>query len=176
MCDKTASPGRIDALLWTVRRGVPILVLVFAGMLYIGARFTVGVNEQVQKCLLPPYDFFLVDRHDHRLERGHLIAFWAGARMGPWFPPDLMVVKRLVGLPGDRVVVGPTQTTVNGVLVGEGLDVAPTLKRPPEDFVREFVLGEDALWIMGDTRNSFDARYWEVLPIDQVIGRAYGLW
>jgi conjugal transfer pilin signal peptidase TrbI len=62
------------------------------------------------------------------------------------------------------------------VVVGEGLDVAPTLKRPPEDFVRELVLDENALWIMGDTRNSFDARYWGVLPIDQVIGQAYGLW
>ena len=144
-------------------------------MLYLGARFTLGVNGQVQKCL-PPYSFFLVDRHDDRLERGRILAFWAGLRMAPWFPPDLMVVKRLVGLPGDRIVVNATQTTVNGVVVGEGLDVAPTLQRPAGDFVRELVLGEDELWIMGDTRDSFDARYWGPLPIDQVIGRGYGLW
>ena len=40
-------------------------------MLYIGTRFTLGVNGQVQKCL-PPYSFFLVDRHDDRLERGRI--------------------------------------------------------------------------------------------------------
>jgi conjugal transfer pilin signal peptidase TrbI len=176
----SGAPARTAAaldrpLVWTLKRGLPILVLVFAGMLYIGARFTFGVNGQVQKCL-PPYSFFLVDRHDDRLERGRTIAFWAGARMAPWFPPDLMVVKRLVGLPGDHVVVSPTATTVNGVVVGEGLDVAPTLKRPPADFVRDFVLGEGELWIMGDTRDSFDARYWGPLPTHQIIGGAYGLW
>ena len=40
-------------LVWTLKRGLPMLVLVFAGMLYIGARFTLGVNGQVQKCLPP---------------------------------------------------------------------------------------------------------------------------
>ena len=168
-------PSSGSGLVWTLKRGLPILVLVFAGMLYLGARFTLGVNGQVQKCL-PPYSFFLVDRHDDRLERGRTLAFWAGLRMAPWFPPDLMVVKRLVGLPGDRIVVSAEATTVNGVVVGEGLDVAPTLARPAGDFVRELVLGEDELWIMGDTRDSFDARYWGPLPTHQVIGGAYGLW
>jgi len=162
-------------LVWTLKRGLPILVLVFAGMLYIGTRFTFGVNGQVQKCL-PPYSYFLIDRHDDRLERGRTLAFWAGSRMQPWFPPDLMVVKRLVGLPGDRIVVSAEATTVNGVVVGEGLDVAPTLKRPPTDFVRDLVLGEGELWIMGDTRDSFDSRYWGPLPTHQIIGGAYGLW
>ena len=97
-------PSSGSGLVWTLKRGLPILVLVFAGMLYLGTRFTLGVNGQVQKCL-PPYSFFLVDRHDDRLERGRILAFWAGLRMAPWFPPDLMVVKRLVGLPGDRIVV-----------------------------------------------------------------------
>jgi conjugal transfer pilin signal peptidase TrbI len=168
-------PSSGSGLVWTLKRGLPILVLVFAGMLYLGARFTLGVNGQVQKCL-PPYSFFLVDRHDDRLERGRILAFWAGLRMAPWFPPDLMVVKRLVGLPGDRIVVSAEATTVNGLVVGEGLDVAPTLQRPAADFERELVLGPKELWIMGDTRDSFDSRYWGSLPIDQVIGRGYGLW
>jgi glyoxylase-like metal-dependent hydrolase (beta-lactamase superfamily II) len=29
-------------LVWTLKRGLPMLVLVFAGMLYLGARFTLG--------------------------------------------------------------------------------------------------------------------------------------
>ena len=164
-----------SALLWTLKRGLPILLALFALMLYVGARFALGVNGQVQKCL-PPYSYFLIDRHDDRLERGRILAFWGGARMQPWFPPDLMVVKRLVGLPGDHIAVSAAATTVNGVPVGEGLDVAPTLGRPADAFTRELVLGPGELWIMGDTRDSFDSRYWGPLPTHQVIGRAYGLW
>jgi len=51
-----------------------------------------------------------------------------------------------------------------------------TLKRPPDDFLRDDVVPPGHLWMMGATADSFDSRYWGFLHEQQVIGRAYALW
>jgi conjugal transfer pilin signal peptidase TrbI len=150
------------------------LLLVLGAMRYGGSRYRVAVNDQVAKCL-PPYKVFLVDRHDRVVERGSLYAFFAGERMAPFFPLETIVVKRVVGGPGDHVTVTPANTRVNGETVGEGLDLARTLGQPEGRYARELDLAQDDLWIMGATRDSFDSRYWGPLPSHQIIGRAYAL-
>ena len=65
---------------------------------------------------------------------------------------------------------------INGAKVGEGLALAGTLKRPPEDFLRDDIVPPGHLWMMGATADSFDSRYWGFLPEQRVIGRAYALW
>jgi conjugal transfer pilin signal peptidase TrbI len=158
----------------TIRHGLPVLLLVLTSMLYLGTRFRIAIDDQVDKCL-PPYTVFLVDRHDDAIERGGLYAFPAGERMAPFFPIQMQVIKRVVGLPGETVSVTAQTTRVEGRTVGEGLDLAGTLGSPAATFVREVVVPADALWIMGATRDSFDSRYWGPLPRQQIIGRAYAL-
>lgn len=84
---------------------------------------------------------------------------------------DIPFVKRVVGLPGDRVVVrrgGPT--TVNGEpFVVEGA--------VPADYNRTFaVVPEGRLLVLGDNRSgSCDSHRWmpnPFVPIDNVIGQA----
>jgi conjugal transfer pilin signal peptidase TrbI len=150
------------------------LLLVLGAMLYGGSRYRVAINDQEAKCL-PPYKVFLVDRHDRLVERGSLYAFFAGERMAPFFHLETIVVKRVVGGPGDHVTVTPAVTRVNGETVGEGLDLAHTLGQPEGRYVRELDLAPDHLWFMGATRDSFDSRYWGPLPSHQIIGRAYAL-
>ena len=170
--DIAASPEA--RLARTIRRGLPALLVVLALMVYLGTRYRIAINDQVDKCL-PPYTVFLVDRHDRALERDGLYAFLAGERMAPFFPMQMQVIKRVVGLPGDRVSVTPETTRVDGRTVGEGLALAGTLGMPAAHFVREVVVPADAVWIMGATRDSFDSRYWGSLPRHQIIGRAYAL-
>jgi conjugal transfer pilin signal peptidase TrbI len=158
----------------TIRHGLPVLILVLASMLYLGTRFRIAIDDQVDKCL-PPYTVFLVDRHDDAIERDGLYAFPAGERMAPFFPMQMQVIKRVVGLPGDSVSVTEQTTRVEGETVGQGLDLAGTLGTPAARFVREVVVPVDAVWIMGATRDSFDSRYWGPLPRQQIIGRAYAL-
>jgi conjugal transfer pilin signal peptidase TrbI len=95
--------------------------------------------------------------------------------MAPFFAPEMLVIKQVVGGPGDRVKVTEATTKVNAQTVGAGLDLAKTLAKPKEQFVRELEVPQDALWIMGATRDSFDSRYWGPLPMHQIIGRAYAL-
>jgi len=42
-------------------------------------------------------------------------------------------------------------------------------------FRQGLVVPDDQFWVMGDTRDSFDARYWGLLSMQQVRGRAYAL-
>ncbi|EGV20605.1 signal peptidase I [Thiocapsa marina] len=158
----------------TIRHGLPALLVVLASMLYFGTRFRIAIDDQVDKCL-PPYTVFLVDRHDSAIARDGLYAFPAGERMAPFFPMQMQVIKRVVGLPGETVSVTEQTTRVDGRTVGEGLDLAGTLGTPAATFVREVVVPADALWIMGATRDSFDSRYWGPLPRHQIIGRAYAV-
>jgi signal peptidase I len=83
---------------------------------------------------------------------------------------DIPFVKRVVGLPGDQVVVREGQTFVNGeVFVVEGA------RRP--DYEREFSpVPEDSLLVLGDNRpDSCDSSRFEpdpFVPQDNVIGQA----
>jgi conjugal transfer pilin signal peptidase TrbI len=62
------------------------------------------------------------------------------------------------------------------VPVGEGLALAPALGQLPEVFTREDAVPTGTVWMMGDTRDSFDSRYWGPLPMAQIRGRAYALY
>ena len=158
---------------FVVRAGLGLLVLAALG-LYLGTRFRVGVDSQVYKCL-PPYSVWLIDRYDRVLIRGVTYSFFAGDAMAPFFGSGQRVVKRLRGLPGDQVIVTFERTTVNGVTIGTGLALAAALHQPPAVFARQVILPSDVVWVMGDTPDSFDSRYWGPLAIVQIRGRAYAL-
>jgi conjugal transfer pilin signal peptidase TrbI len=158
---------------WLVRAALALGVLAALG-LYLGSRFRIGIDAQVHQCL-PPYRIWLIDRHDRRPARGATFAFVAGVSMQPYFAPGQIVIKRVAGIPGDRVTVTPARTTVNGVEVGVGLALAAQLARPVSAFVRETTVDAASVWMMGGTPDSFDSRYWGPLPGVQLRGRAYAL-
>jgi conjugal transfer pilin signal peptidase TrbI len=165
--------NRMASRTFVARAGLGLLVLAALG-LSLGTRFRLGIDSQVHQCL-PPYSVWLIDRYDRTLVRGATYSFFAGDAMAPFFGPGQRVVKRLMGLPGDQVTVTSERTAVNGVTVGTGLALAFTLHQPPDAFARQVTLPTDAVWMMGDTHDSFDARYWGQLPIVQIRGRAYAL-
>jgi signal peptidase I len=91
-------------------------------------------------------------------ERGHVIVFDHPQEHGT----DL--IKRVVGIAGDRVEGRDGQVWVNGSASGPSSDFAP-LQVP-----------KDQLFVMGDNRgNSADSRYWGFVPLGLVRGRAFGV-
>jgi conjugal transfer pilin signal peptidase TrbI len=176
----TDAPIEVD----TGRRPVPwprfllraslALLLVLGTGAYLAGRFHIGYDDQDHQCL-PPHRWFLIDRHDRDITQGETIAF-AALGLGPYFRDGQIIIKHAAGVPGDRIQVDPERVRINGAKVGEGLALAGTLKRPPQDFLREDVVPPGHLWVMGATADSFDSRYWGFLPGGQVIGRAYALW
>ena len=98
--------------------------------------------------------------------------------------PERDFIKRVVGLPGDRVEGREKTVLVNGDKFPDThtyhLDakVYPAESMLPEVYRRRDSFGpvavpSDHFWAMGDNRdNSYDSRYWGPVPRDNIKGRA----
>ncbi len=85
--------------------------------------------------------------------------------------PRLRIVKRVVGLPGDRVAVEGDRCWVNGMSYGETDDAGPT--RPPAS-ARTWTLGEDEWLLLGDAPYaSTDSRDFGPVSRDLIHARAW---
>lgn len=109
-------------------------------------------------------DVVLVSRHapdPGSLERGDLVVFA--------MPTDgARAVKRVVGLPGESVVV------LDGVLQVDGRAVPEAYVDPrwvDGYYTRTFEVPDDAVLVMGDNRpNSVDSRDYGPVPADDLLG------
>jgi signal peptidase I len=80
-------------------------------------------------------------------------------------------VKRVVGLPGDRIAVHGGHVIRNGRLAREPF--AAPCGGGPECDLAAIVVPPGHYFLMGDNRgNSDDSRYWGPVPRGQIIGRA----
>jgi signal peptidase I len=119
-------------------------------------------------------DRVLANRFIYRFrdpERGEIVVF------NP--PPDVVqacgaggtYVKRIIGLPGDRIAQRNGVVYVNGSPLDE-----PYLqpgRRGGQDF-GPLTLGPDEYWLMGDNRQqSCDSRRWGPVPRSDLIGPVF---
>ncbi|OAI17086.1 signal peptidase I [Methylomonas koyamae] len=161
------------ALGWFLLKALPILLFVLAVERYVGQRFLIGGDDQVDRCL-PDKWIYLIDTQDKDIWRGDLMAFRA-ERMAPYFKDGQIIVKIAAGVTGDHIQVDGRQTTINGSSIIEGLPLAEKLKKPAASFERDETIPPAAYWVTGQTAKSFDSRYWGYVYDHQVIGRAYAL-
>ncbi len=112
---------------------------------------------------------------DRAIKRGDVVVFK--------FPqdPERDFVKRVIGLPGDRLELHRKQVYINGQAIPqpyvEFLE-PPSSDGPPKvDDLREeygpVTVPTDQYFMMGDNRdNSQDSRYWGFMPLSYVKGEA----
>jgi len=76
-------------------------------------------------------------------------------------------IKRIVGLPGDKLEIRNHKTYVNGKEVYE-----PYVTDQSKNDFGPVVVPKDSVFVMGDNRNnSDDSRVWGFLPIQNITGR-----
>jgi len=100
------------------------------------------------------------------LKRGDVIVFK--------YPhsPDVAYVKRLIGLPGDKVEMVGRKLYINGNPLEENYT---QYIDPGSEYERygPYQVPEGQYFAMGDNRdNSQDSRFWGFVPRDHIIGRA----
>ena len=102
-----------------------------------------------------------------RPARGDIVAF-RHERSAP-----SVYLKRIIGLPGDRIAVSRGIVFVNGAKLAE-----PYVRYPDTRTFPPVTVPAGALYVLGDNRaNSDDSRFWGFVGQGDVIGKAVaGIW
>ncbi len=205
-------PEKEPLLVEYARSFFPIVLIVLLLRSFLVEPFRIPSGSMMPTLLIG--DFILVNKYTYGVrlpvintkivemgkpERGDIVVFR--------FPKDPTVdyIKRIVGLPGDRVAYYHKQIYLNGAPVkqtplgdyeGAGQTDNPwgaeTLvsedlgsvthdilvhKGEPSAKEGEFTVPEGHYFVMGDNRdNSNDSRFWGAVPESNLVGRAFFIW
>ena len=141
--------------------------LVLAVVLYFGIN-AISVRVRVDGYSMTPTlqngEYILVNKLAYKTgqpQRGDIVVFV--------FPvdPHEDLIKRVIGLPGERVAIHNGTVTIDDVQINEPYIAAAPL------YDGEWVVSEGQLFVLGDNRNeSKDSHQWGLLPVENVVGKA----
>ncbi|HKY84775.1 MAG TPA: signal peptidase I [Anaerolineales bacterium] len=162
----STSPGcgaRLARMLGELLQTVVVATIIFLAVNLVTAR--IRVEGSSMEPSLHDGELVVINRLAYRWgapQRGDIVVFH--------FPldPDRRFIKRVIGLPGEHVVVGDGQVTVDGVRLDE-----PYIAASPR-YTGEWEIQPGQLFVLGDNRNnSSDSQTWGAVPLDQLIGKAW---
>jgi signal peptidase I len=188
----------------------PVILVVFLLRSFIVEPFRIPSGSMLPSLLIG--DFILVNKFTYGLRLPILNAKMVNInlpRRGEVavfrFPRDTSInyIKRIVGVPGDRILYKDKKLYINGTqmeqtsvhhgerpqsgdqfgnvarftedLAGARHDIL-VMDRPEHPPV-EFVVPSDHYFVMGDNRDqSNDSRYWGFVPEKNLVGKAFLIW
>lgn len=109
-------------------------------------------------------NYLLVDEITYQFQdpkRGEVIVFR--------YPhnPSISFIKRIIGLPGEQIIIKDSQVKINGFVLEE--DYLPKGLKTVGDL--DIKLGKDEYLVLGDNRyQSFDSRNWGAISRKDIIG------
>ena len=201
---------KLPVLVEYSRSFFPVILVVFVIRSFIVEPFKIPSGSMMPTLLAG--DFILVNKFTYGLrvpvlnntiipisepKRGDIFVFH--------YPPDPSIdyIKRVVGLPGDKIVYKDRSLFVNGQKIDttdvgdypyEGIGMnyinAKRLHEQLDDVNHDILIDADAFskdvevtvpeghyFAMGDNRdNSRDSRYWGFVPEHNLVGKAFFIW
>lgn len=174
--------------------GLTLLILVLGDAIALPLLISAVRSHQVQAFRIPsasmaptlwPGDFVFADMRyacvgcRQPVRRGDVAIFA--------YPNDrtVLYVKRIVGLPGDRIQVEGSVVRVNGAPLSEPAQSAPRFAEPAAAHTPptnagaplDFVVSPGQLFALGDQRSrSTDSRHFGTVPLHDVVGRVRQVW
>lgn len=110
--------------------------------------------------------YILADRkayQQHLPQRGDLVIFQFPASSNS----DTLLIKRVIGLPGEMVTIDQGQVSIDGVPLNE-----PYISEQAA-YKGEWKIPESQYFVLGDNRNdSRDSHQWGFLPRDNILAKA----
>lgn len=114
--------------------------------------------------------YLVVDELTYRFkeaQRGDVVIFKYPGDTSKYF------IKRIIGLPGEHVVVEGQRVTIFNKDKPEGFVLDEPYIAYPSTKTANLVLKDDEYFTMGDNRDkSLDSRYWGPMPKKDLVGRA----
>ncbi len=159
----------------------------FSVVLALGIRTFVADSRFIPSgSMLPTLqidDRLIIDKISYRFsdpQRGDIVVFNPTAQLEQELKADgepkykEAFIKRIVGLPGDRIDVKDGKVYINRQLLPENyLGEPPKYNWSSAEITADGIVPTDNYLVLGDNRNnSYDGHYWGFLPKDKIIGKA----
>lgn len=158
-----APSSRLRRTLREVFETILLALVLFLAINFVSARVRVEFNS-----MYPNFhngDYIIVNRLAYRWaepQRGDVVVF-------PYpNDPDEDYIKRVIGLPGERIAIYAGKVYINGQALEEIY-----ASEPIRLDMSERIVPPEHVYVIGDNRNaSSDSREWGALPISDIIGKA----
>lgn len=155
--------------IWLLATAVPVLTLAVASLVSLPKKLIYNASAST------PIGFYWLDNRP--FERGDYVLVRVPDRVSNlvmergYLPPDVPLLKRVVGMNGDRICRQLDQITVNGSVVASAKRQDGQGREMP-DWHGCHILTEQTVFLLQDHPQSFDGRYFG--PVDRrlIIGRA----
>jgi signal peptidase I len=187
--DQTSNGDGVGSLLWTIFKGIINWVLIPVLIVFVLHTFVFQAFHVVGSSMVPTLhesDYLIISKLGatsakitkglgrntvYTPKRGEVIVFH--------YPkdPSLVFVKRVIGLPGDHVVVKDGQVTIYNAASPSGFDpdAGLTLNAPTTLGSFDDTVPAGSVFVLGDNRapnGSYDSREWGYLDSSYIIGNA----
>ena len=148
--------------------------IAFVGSLFIVVYLFIMMPNQVKGASMEPTfqsgDYILTSKITYKLrpiERGDVVVFKSPRN------PDIEYIKRIIGLPGDKILVSNGQVFVNDQLINENY-ISSATNLWENGYLREnepIIVPKNYVFVMGDNRpRSSDSRDFGPVPIELIDG------
>jgi len=151
---------------------IPVLALAVASFVSLPKKLIYNASESA------PIGFYWID--NERVSRGDYVLVRVPKRVRKlletrrYLPPDVPLIKRVVGVAGDKICRRGQEILIDGVSIAMA-QRSDRLGRELPEWQGCYTLSNDQIFLLQDHPQSFDGRYFGPVKRSLVIGRAIKL-